>query len=186
MGSGDLPAGDTSVQTAVPIRPVDGGVGAERRSGGAGFLPNLETATMDQSVSYALVHARRSAWGNFHSPGPFTSRKSAERPARGPPAWSSTGPEFHCRQTAKHVAGIFLIMCVPWVISNDTKAIYRFDIPQRYSTFSPSIFSHNRTNIYFNNHMILSEYHSAMDILAAQKPEKIGFYGPRRLTQYPI
>ena len=84
------------------------------------------------------------------------------------------------------VAEIFLIMCVPWVISNDTKAIYRLDIPQRYSTFSPSIFSQNRTDIYFNNHMISSEYHSAMDLLAAQKPEKIGFYAPRRLTQYPI
>lgn len=106
-----------------------------------------------------------------------------EEPLRGRPPVLN----FIIGKRQSMVAGIFLVLCIPWVISNDTKAIYRLGISQRSSTFSPSIFSQNRTDIYFHNHQTIQrEYNLATDLLAAQKPTIVGFYGPRRLNQYPI
>ena len=84
------------------------------------------------------------------------------------------------------VAGTFLIMSVPWVISNDIRPLYPLGIWQPYPSRAPSIFSRSRTHAYFNSNTdAWPAYTQAIDFLAAQNPKAVGLYG-RREYHYPI
>ena len=84
------------------------------------------------------------------------------------------------------VAGTFLVMSVPWVISNDIRPLYPLGIWQSDPSRTPSIFSRSRTHMYFNsNTEAWPAYTQAIDFLATQNPKVVGLYG-RREYYYPI
>ena len=85
------------------------------------------------------------------------------------------------------VAGTFLIMSAPWVISNDIRPLYPLSIWQNYSSFAPSIFSQSRTRMYFNSHSTRrQDYTRGIDFLTAQHLKEVGIYMPVREYSYPI
>lgn len=85
------------------------------------------------------------------------------------------------------VAGTFVVMSIPWVISNDIRPLYPLDIWQTYPSSVPSIFAQSRTRMYFNSNTgAWPAYTRAIDFLAAQNPKKIGLYGDTSEYHYPI
>ena len=110
------------------------------------------------------------------------------RPAR-VPAYSSVRSLLHfivsrCRSM---VAWTFLVMSIPWVISNDVRPLYPLGIWQTYHTPTPSIFSRSRTHMYFNtNGWTWPVYTRAIDFLAAQNPKAVGLFMSSGRHHYPI
>lgn len=87
------------------------------------------------------------------------------------------------------VAGTFLVMSIPWVISNNIRPLYPLSIWQTYRLSTPSIFSSSRITQYFNYDPGPGPaYFRVIDFLAAQNPKEIGLYGPDRFRgfEYPI
>ena len=85
------------------------------------------------------------------------------------------------------VAGTFVVMSVPWVISNDVRPLYPVNIWRTYPSSTPSIFARTRTHMYFNSNTdAWPAYIQAIDFLAAQNPKEIGFYSTFRKYSYPI
>ncbi len=85
------------------------------------------------------------------------------------------------------VAGTFVALSTPWVISNDIRPLYPLDIWQTYPSFAPSIFARSRTHMYFNsNPGAYPAYPQAIDFLAAQNPKEIGLHGDADDYAYPI
>ena len=73
------------------------------------------------------------------------------------------------------VAWTFLVMSIPWVISNDVRPLYPLGIWPIYHTPTPSIFSRSRTHMYFNSYEAgFADYTQAIDFLAAQNPKVVG------------
>lgn len=84
------------------------------------------------------------------------------------------------------VAGTFVVMSIPWAISNDVRPLYPLGIWQTNSSSTPSIFSQSRTYMYFNSSPGLRRtYHQAIDFLATQNPKRVGLYGGKEYW-YPI
>ena len=77
------------------------------------------------------------------------------------------------------MAGIFLIMSVPWVIANETRPIY--------AGGSPTIFATDRTEMYFSDRRILfRSYVDAANYLAAYRPPELGLYTQWSDYDYPV
>lgn len=110
------------------------------------------------------------------------------RPAR-VPAYSSVRSLLHfivsrCRSM---VAWTFLVMSIPWVISNDVRPLYPLGIWQTSPSSSPSIFSRSRTHMYFNsNGWAWPVYTRAIDFLAAQNLKAVGLFMNSGRHHYPI
>ena len=106
------------------------------------------------------------------------------------PTASSSSFPLHCTVDRRRsvIAGTFLAMSVPWVISNDVRPLYPLDIYRSYHLSTPSIFSRSRTHMYFNNHssMLQQVYTRVIDFLAAQHPKEVGIYARYREYAYPI
>ena len=121
------------------------------------------------------------------------SRGGARRKVRpSVPTSSSTSFPLHCTVDRRRsmIAGTFLVMSVPWVISNDVRPLYPLGIWQSYVLSTPSIFSRSRAHMYFNNHphssMLKPVYTRGIDFLAAQHPKEVGLYTPDREYIYPF
>ena len=85
------------------------------------------------------------------------------------------------------VAGTFVAMSIPWVISNDIRPLYPVDVWWISPSSTPSIFARSRTHMYFNNYPgAWPAYTQAIDFLAAQNPTEIGLYGSASEYHYPI
>ena len=85
------------------------------------------------------------------------------------------------------VAGTFVVMSVPWVISNDLRSLYPMDIWQAHPPSAPSIFARSRTHMYFNsNPRVYPAYTQAIDFLAAQNPKEVGLHGDSSVYYYPV
>jgi len=85
------------------------------------------------------------------------------------------------------VAGTFVVMSVPWVISNDLRSLYPVGIWQTHPPSAPSIFARSRTHMYFNNNpRVYPAYTQAIDFLAAQNPKEVGLHGDSDDYFYPI
>ena len=110
------------------------------------------------------------------------SRVGTRRKARpNAPTSSSTSLPLNCIVDRRRsmIAGTFLVMSVPWIISNDIRPLYPLGIWQTHLRAAPSIFSRSRTHMYFNSISgIFSPYVDAMDFLSAQNPKEVGLYLP--------
>ena len=94
---------------------------------------------------------------------------------------------LHRWQARSMIAGIFLVMSVPWVIFNDVRPLYSLGIWQTYPSSTPSIFSRSRTRMYFNSHPTRwPDYTRGIDFLLAQHPKEVGIYLSGREYAYPI
>ena len=127
----------------------------------------------------------------------FVARMVSMRryPKKGPPECPHFVPPpsfpLHCTVDRRRsmIAGTFLVMSVPWVISNDVRPLYPLGIWQSHPTSStPPIFSRSRTHMYFNWHssMLWPDYTRGIDFLMAQHPKEVGIYVPGRAYVYPI
>ena len=114
-----------------------------------------------------------------------TRRKAA----RVPPLSSSTSFPLNCIVDSGRsmIAGTFLVMSVPWIISNDIRPLYPLDIWQSHPSSTPSIFSRSRTHMYFNSSIMRwPDYTRGIDFLTAQHPKEVGIYMSGREYVYPI
>ena len=105
------------------------------------------------------------------------------------PILSSTSFPLDCLVDRRRnmVAGTFLVMSVPWIISNDIRPLYPLGIWQTYPSSAPSIFSRSRTRMYFNSHPTRwPDYTRGIDFLTAQHPKEVGIYMSGREYAYPI
>ena len=107
---------------------------------------------------------------------------SPERPLRTRPPSSN----FIAGRRRSLIASTFLVMSVPWVISNDIRPLYPLEIWQTYPSSTPSIFSRSRALTYFSNNIWAWPYTQATDFLAAQDPKEIGIYMLEPDYIYPI
>ena len=118
------------------------------------------------------------------------SRVGTRRKARpSAPTLSSTSLPLNCiiDRRRSMIAGTFLVMSVPWIVSNDIKPLYPLGIWQSYPSSTPSIFSRSRTHMYFNSEPTRWPiYTRGIDFLTAQHPKEVGIYMSGREYAYPI
>lgn len=118
------------------------------------------------------------------------SRVGTRRKARpNAPTSSFTSLPLNCIVDRRRsmIAGTFLVMIVPWIISNDIRPLYPLGIWQTHPSSAPSIFSRNRTHMYFNSHTTRwQDYTRGIDFLTAQHPKEVGIYMSGREYSYPI
>ena len=118
------------------------------------------------------------------------SRVGTRRKARpSAPTSSSTSLSLNCivDRRLSMIAGTFLVMSVPWIISNDIRPLYPLGIWQTHSSSAPSIFSRSRTHMYFNSYSSgWPDYTQGIDFLTAQHPKEVGIYMSGRQVSYPI
>ena len=86
------------------------------------------------------------------------------------------------------VAGTFLTLSVPWVVSNDIRPLYpATGVARSAPQPSPSIFASSRTRMYYNAFPagLFSAHHEALDVLPLDA-QRIGLHSWRRAPAYLI
>lgn len=86
--------------------------------------------------------------------------------------------------------GMFVLLSLPWVTSNDLRPLYPAPWTWQigFTSSSPSILSRDRARMYFNAYTarLFSPYDKATDALAAFNPQEVGIIFMERTAYYPI
>ncbi len=84
-------------------------------------------------------------------------------------------------------AWTFLLLSVPWLLFNETRQIYETDSGPGIQTRDGSIFTMDRTEMYFNvRPHSLQPYVEAVDYLAQFDPKEIGLHIGGNVYEYPL